>query len=107
MSKPKLDKILTDKVTLLTEKYIREFSFEFQQYKKQMSAYRSNLKTPYAEISGYQGVVIRELIKYPETLYMIFKAFLSDLEQIEFAQDKYQIWFGNKFADFRVTEGKL
>lgn len=107
MSKQKLDKVITDKIELLTGKYIKEFSFEFQAFRKQMNAYRANLKTPYAEISGYQGVVIRELIKYPETLYMIFKAFLSDLEQIEFAQDKYQIWFGNKFADFRSTEGKL
>jgi len=103
----KLDKELIDKVELAVKKYIKAYPAEFAAYKKYMSSYRANLRTPWAEVNGYDNVMIRELIRWPSELYNLIKAVLTPIEQLEFAQDKYQIWFGNKFADFRATEGKL
>lgn len=103
----KLDNTILEKVSTAVEKYIKAYPLEYQNFKKQQNFKRSNLNNDWAEVNGYEGVVIRALVEYPETLSFLIKMVLDDAEFLIFKEDKYQIWFGNKFSDFRVTVDKL
>jgi hypothetical protein len=101
-----LSQELCKKVSGLVKKYIKGFPDEFRAFKLQMSFSRNGLRTKWAELDG-QGVVIREILQIPENLHNMLKAELTTFEFEEFQEEKYKIWFGNKFADFRSTEEKL
>lgn len=103
----KLDNIILQKIDTAVRKYIETYPIEYQNFRKQQNFKRANLNNDWAEVNGHEGVVIRALVEYPESLNFLIKMVLDDAEFLQFREDKYQIWFGNKFADFRVTDNKL
>lgn len=95
------------KVEVIVEAYIKNFGVEFAAFRKQQKSYREGLATKWAELKKGSDIVIRELNRMPETLNTLIKLGLSEAEFLEFRETKMQFWFGNRFPDFKVTEGKL
>jgi hypothetical protein len=100
------NKDIKEKVTNIVNAYIKSYPVEYAAFQKQQKLYRDNLKNKWAELKG-SDVMVRELNRYPETLAAFIKLGLSDAEYLEFRETKMQLWFGNTFADFRVTIQKL
>jgi len=103
----KLSPALCEKITKITEDYIKDNPIEWINFRSQQKVIRDNLKTKWAEVNGEEGIVIREILQTPETLYTLFKMKLSPIESLEFNEERYKLWFGNKFPDFRTSEGRL
>ena len=100
------NKDIKQKVADIVENYTKNYPTEFANFIKQQKAKKANLKNDWAEVNGYQGVVIRMLNEYPETLAALFKIGLTDAEHMEFRGEKMQIWFGNKFRYFSAIDKK-
>lgn len=112
MSKPKLSEALCQKLIDIVAIYIKNYPEEYKQFRKEQAFYQGNLKNPFAEVSGMDGVVIRELLRLPERFDTLLKLSLSTNELMEWCREVnhvpiYQIWFGNKFSTFRATKGSL
>lgn len=101
------DKDVKLKVTDIVGAYIKAYPLEYGAFIKQQEYKRQNLQNDWAEVNGYEGVVIRQLNEYPETLAALIKIGLSDSEHMVFQSEKFQKWFGNNFKNFNVTNKKL
>ncbi len=106
MSKEKLSEALCEKICTITRKYVKENPEEWSNFKKQQQYLRDNLRTKWAEIPG-SGIEFREILQTPEVLFAMFRGALTDVEFLEFGEQRYKFWFGNKFPDFKTVEGKL
>lgn len=95
------------KVGMIVTNYIKNCRPEFDQFRKEQKQRRDNLTNKWAELKGTEGVVIRELLRMPETLNALLKIGLTDAEYLEFREQKMQFWFGNTYTDFKMVEGKL
>lgn len=113
MLKPKLNEALCQKLIDIVAIYIQHYPEEYKQYKKEQTQYQNNLRSKYAEISGVDGVVVRELLRLPETFHTILKLSLTTAELIEWSKEDsthvpiYQRWFGNRFPVFRATKDRI
>lgn len=113
MQKPKLNEALCKKLEDIVAMYIKHYPEEYKQYRKQQDIYQNNLRNKFAEISGVDGVVIRELLRLPETFATLLQLSLTTEQLIEWSREDsnhvpiYQIWFGNKFTTFRATKDRL
>ena len=102
-----LSEVLCQKVINITNNYIKDYPVEWENFKKQMKAVRGNLKTKWAEVSGMEGVIIREILQMPETLFTLLKLKLSEVEYLEFSEDRYKKWLAMEFPDMKSAEGRL
>lgn len=102
-----LSQALCQKVTKIVTKYIKENPDEWEAFKFQQRKVRDGLRTKWAEVNGHEGVLVREILQIPELFFNMLRMELSDDEYLEWTEDRYKVWFGNKFPDFRTTEDKL
>lgn len=108
----KLSPALCQKLENIVNNYIKNFPTEWEAFRIQMKAKRSQ-QTKWAEMAGEQGVVIRALLEIPETLWALFKIGLTDSEMLEFKTENtknlpiYQQWLSKRFPDFKVSEENI
>ena len=101
-----LSEALCQKVTNITNKYIKDYPVEWINFCKQQKVMRNNLRTKWAELPK-TDMVVREILQMPETLFTLLKMGMSEVEYLEWTEERYKFWFGNRFPDFKSTEERL
>lgn len=97
---------IKQKVTNTVKRYQDNNREEFLNFRKQQQYLKDNLKNDWAEMKG-SDIIVRKLNEYPELLNAMIKMALSSAEYEEFRSTKLQLWFGNTFSDYRVTNQRL
>lgn len=97
---------LLQKISLITENYIKSFPQEWAALKKQNKAIRENLLNKNGMVKG-TSIELREIMQIPETLHTLLLIGLSTGEFLEYSEKEYKRWFGNKYPDLKVVEGRL
>ena len=101
-----MSEALCQKVSNITNKYILDNPVEWKNFCKQQKMTRSNLRTRWAEVNGVEGLVIREILQIPETLFTLLKLGLTKTEYMEYSEEKFKLWFADKFPDTKSERGK-
>jgi len=88
-----------DKITKVVQEYCLVNVSEFEQFKTQIAAGRSNLRTDFAEVRG-SDLIERALWEAPETLTTMILIRLESEEYTWFKTKEGARWFASRFPIF-------
>ena len=82
--------------------YIEKHREEYEAFKIQLEERRGEQNTDFAELEKTQAI-LRQLGEFPETLFNLFKAQLTEGELEWFRSKEGQAWFIKRFPEFSAT----
>ena len=96
---------LKNKVRNAVSLYKQSFRDEYKLVVSQITDYRKNLKTDFAEVveDHTEHAMKRELFRIPEKLYHLLMSNLSEDELKMLDEKEYSRWFMSEYPEFKVT----